>query len=184
MAKLTGKKVAVLMTDGVEESELLETSKALKIEGAEVIVASPRGDEVQVMRRDEKTMMANSQMKTADLHASEFDAVLLPGGAMNGDKLRMDQDARRFVKEMNAAEKPIAAICHAPWLLVSADLVRGKRLTSFFTLEDDIRNAGGNWVDEETVVDGNLLTSRHPGDIPAFNAKMLEMFAGVKAAAG
>ena len=183
MARLTGKKIAILMTDGVEESELLEPSKALQMEGAEVIVASPSGDEVQVMRHDEKTFKANSQMKTAELRASDFDAAMLPGGAMNGDRLRMDADARRFVQEMNGAEKPIAAICHAPWLLVSADLVRGRRLTSFFTLEDDIRNAGGNWVDEETVVDGNLLTSRHPGDIPAFNAKMVEMFAGMKAGA-
>jgi protease I len=184
MPKLNGKKVAILMTDGVEESELLEPSKALQMEGAEVIVASPEGGEVQVMRHDEKTFKANSQMKTAELRASDFDAVMLPGGTMNGDKLRKDTDARRFVQEMNAGEKPIAAICHAPWLLVSAGLVKDRKLTSFFTLEDDIRNAGGNWVDEETVVDGNLLTSRHPGDLPAFNARMLEMFAGAKAAAG
>lgn len=183
MPKLSDKKIAILMTDGVEESELLEPSKALKMEGAEVIVASPKGGEVQVMRHDEKTMKANTQMKTSELKAADFDGVMLPGGAMNGDRLRMDQDARRFIREMNSAGKPIAAICHAPWLLVSSGLVNGRTITSYFTLQDDVRNAGGNWVDEETVVDGNILTSRSPDDIPAFNSKMLEMFAGVKQAA-
>ena len=179
MAKLSDKKVAILITDGVEEVELMEPAKALRMEGADVIVASPGGGEVQVMRHDEKTMKANSQMKTADIQASEFDAVMLPGGTMNGDRLRMDEDARRFVRDMDAAGKPIAAICHAPWLLVSSGLARGRTLTSYFTLQDDIRNAGGNWVDEETVVDHNLLTSRSPADIPAFNQKMLEIFAGI-----
>lgn len=183
MPKLAGKKIAILMTDGVEESELLEPSKALKMEGAEVVVASPNGGEVQVMRHDEKTMMANTQMKTSELRASEFDGVMLPGGAMNGDRLRMDESARRFVQEMNEAGKPIAAICHAPWLLVSSGLVNGRTITSYFTLQDDVRNAGGNWVDRETVVDGNILTSRSPDDIPAFNSKMLEMFAAVRQAA-
>lgn len=183
MPMLSNKKIAILMADGVEESELLEPSKALKMEGAEVVVASPRGEEVQVMRHDEKTIKANSQMKTSELRASEFDGVMLPGGAMNADLLRMDEDARRFVRDMNDAGKPMAVICHAPWLLVSADIVRGRTLTSYFTVQDDIRNAGGNWVDQETVVDGNLLTSRSPADIPAFNAKMIEMLASARAAA-
>ena len=181
MAKLSDVKVVVLMTNGVEESELTETVKALRLEGADVRVASPEGGEVQVMRHDEKTMKAESQLKTSEVRATEFDGVLLPGGTMNGDKLRMDEEARRVVREMDSAGKPIAAICHAPWLLVSAGLVNGRRVTSYYTLQDDIRNAGGNWVDEEAVIDRNLLTSRNPDDIPVFNEKMVEMFASVKA---
>jgi protease I len=180
MAKLSDKKVAILMTDGVEEAELMEPAKALRLEGADVLVATPSGGEVQVMRHDEKTMKAGAQLTTAAARAADFDAVLLPGGTMNGDKLRMDEGARRFVQEMDEAGKPIAAICHAPWLLVSAGLVHGRTLTSYYTLQDDINNAGGNWLDQETVIDRNLLTSRSPADLPAFNAKMLEMFAGIK----
>lgn len=179
MPKLSGKRIAIVMTNGVEESELLEPSKALRMEGAEVIAASPDGGEVQVMRHDEKSMKADTQLKTSELRAEDFDAVMLPGGTMNGDKIRMDQDARRFVRDMHSAGKPIAAICHAPWLLVSSGLVKDRTITSYYTLQDDVRNAGGNWVDQETVVDGNILTSRSPNDLPAFNAKMVEMFAAV-----
>jgi protease I len=177
MAKLTNRRVAVLITDGVEEAELTETLKALRREEAEIVVASPRGEEVQVMRHDEKTMKAASQASTGELSPHDFDAVLLPGGTMNADRLRMDEPSRRFVGSMDSDGKAIAAICHAPWLLISAGLVSGRRLTSYYTLQDDIRNAGGNWVDEETVVDRNWLTSRQPGDIPAFNSRMIEMFA-------
>jgi protease I len=183
MPKLSNTKIAVLMTDGVEEAELTETVKALKMEGADVIVASPKGGEVQVMRHDEKTMKADAQRKTSELRASEFDGVMLPGGVMNADHLRMDEDSRRFVQEMDRSGKPIAAICHGPWLLVSAGLMNGRKITSYFTLQDDVRNAGGTWVDQETTVDRNWLTSRNPGDIPAFNTKMVEMFSKVKAAA-
>jgi protease I len=179
MPKLEGRRIAVLITNGVEEAELTETVKALREEQADIVVASPEGGQVQVMRHDEKTMMADSQIRTADLRAADFDGVLLPGGAMNADKLRMDEDARRFVRTMNDDHKPIAAICHAPWLLVSARLVQGRTLTSYYTLQDDIRNAGGTWVDQETNIDGNLLTSRHPGDIPAFNQRMVQMFSEV-----
>lgn len=183
MAKLSDMKVLVMMTHGVEESEFTETIKPLKAEGAEVRVASPEGGEVQVMRHDEKTMMTRADMKTSDVNPSEFDALLLPGGTMNADKLRMDEDARRVAREMDRAGKPIAAICHAPWLLVSAGLVKDRKLTSYFTLQDDVRNAGATWVDEETVVDRNWLTSRSPKDIPAFNEKMLEAFAGARVGA-
>jgi len=183
MAKLSGKRVAILMTHGVEESELMEPAKALRMEGAEVVVASPEGGEVQVMRHDEKTLKAETQAKTADLRASDFDAVMLPGGVMNSDRLRMDEASRRFVREMDEQGKPMAVICHAPWLLVSAGLVRGRTLTSYYTLQDDIRNAGGNWVDQEAVIDRNLLTSRSPRDLPVFNEKMVEMIAAVPQAA-
>jgi protease I len=179
MSRLSGVNVMILMSDGVEESELTEPVKTLRNEGAAVSVASPEGGEVQVMRHDEKTMKADAQIKTSEANAAAVDAVLLPGGTFNADKLRMDESARRFVRQMDEAGKPIAAICHAPWLLVSAGLVKGRRLTSYYTLQDDVRNAGGEWVDEETVVDRNWLTSRSPGDLPAFNAKMVEMFAAV-----
>ena len=182
MAKLEGRRIAVLVTDGVEEVELREPVKALQDEGAEVVVASPDGNPVQLMRHDEKTSKAEAQMRTLDLTTRDFDGVLLPGGTMNADQLRMDEDARRFVRAMDDDHKPIAAICHAPWLLVSARIVQGRILTSYATLQDDIRNAGGTWVDKATNVDRNLLTSRHPGDIPAFNEKMVEMFASVSTA--
>jgi protease I len=131
------------------------------------------------MRHDEKTSREEAQARTPELYAADFDGVLLPGGAFNADQLRMDEDARRFVRAMDDDKKPIAAICHAPWLLVSARIVQNRMLTSYATLQDDIRNAGGTWVDQETNVDRNLLTSRHPGDLPAFNEKMVELFASV-----
>jgi protease I len=182
MAKLDGRKIAVLVADGVEESELQEPMRALRDEGAEVVIASPSGKAVQQMQHDEKTSKVDVQMRTLDLTTRDFDGVVLPGGAMNADHLRMDEDAQRFIRAMDADGKPIAAICHAPWLLVSARLVPNRTLTSYYTLKDDIRNAGGTWVDTETNVDGNLLTSRNPGDIPAFNEKMIEMFAAVSTA--
>jgi protease I len=131
----------------------------------------------------EKTERFKVDTALAEANPGEFDAVLLPGGALNADRLRMEIPAREFVQEMDRAGKPIAAICHAPWLLVSAGLVKGRRLTSFYTLQDDIRNAGGTWEDREVFVDRNWVTSRQPSDIPAFNREMVALFAKARSAA-
>jgi len=179
---LNGMHVAVLVTTDVEETEILDTTKALRDAGAQVDVISPAGEEVQLMCHDNKTgsIRANLALEKAD--PSQYDATLLPGGAINADKLRMEEEARAFVRAQDELGKPIAAICHAPWLLVSAGLVEQRTLTSYYTLQDDVRNAGGTWLDEEVIVDDNWITSRSPRDIPAFNREMIRLFAESRAA--
>jgi protease I len=175
--ELSGKRVAILVTDGFEQVELTEPRKALEQAGANTEVVSPTqgrvkgwnhtewGDEIQV---DRPLDVAN---------AGDYDALLLPGGVMNPDSLRMNTRAVQFVKSFFTENKPVAAICHGPWLLVEADVVRNRTVTSWPSLQTDIRNAGGNWVDREVVVDNGMVTSRKPADIPAFNKKMLEEIA-------
>jgi protease I len=175
--ELRNKRVAVLAENGFEQSELIEPRKALQDAGATADVVSPQsgtikgwkhtnwGDEVAVDRRLE------------DARPDEYDALLLPGGVMNPDKLRMNPRAVQFVKHFVDAGKPIAAICHGPWPLIEAGAVRGRRVTSWPSLQTDLRNAGAEWVDEEVVTDRGLVTSRKPDDIPAFNRKMIEEFA-------
>ena len=174
MADAKNRKVAILATDGVERVELTEPMKALRDAGAEVVVLSLKSGEIQAMDEDVKP----SEKIRVDLEVSAakpeaFDVLVLPGGTTNPDKLRQDESAVAFVKGFAHSGKPVAAICHAPWLLVSAGQVHGRRLTSFPSLTDDIRNAGGDWVDETVVVDDNLITSRNPEDIPAFNKALL-----------
>lgn len=175
--KLEGKKVAILVTDDFEESELLEPKKALEEAGATVVVISPKGGEIQAMRHDEKSQKIKVDLLLSEASPDDFDALELPGGALNADKLRVDPKAQEFVKKFDEEKKPIAIICHAPWLLVSAGLVGGRTLTSYHTIQDDIRNAGGRWVDQEVVRDGNWVSSRQPDDIPKFNEEMIELFA-------
>lgn len=171
--RLDGLRVATLATDGVEDSELTEPTRALREAGAEVTLISIKPGAIKGKHGE-----AYPVDLTLDQAApASFDALLLPGGVANPDKLRMNERAVAFVRDMFGANKPIAAICHAPWMLVEADVLRGRRLTSYPSLKTDIRNAGGEWVDEEVVVDQGLVTSRRPDDIPAFNAKMLEEFA-------
>jgi len=177
MAQLTGLRVAVFATDGVEEPELLEPVKALRDAGAEVTLISSKPGEIQLMRNDiNKTQLVPVDRTIPGVTAEEFDAVHLPGGTVNADRLRTIPELQAFLQGMNQAGKPMAAICHAPWELVSAGLVKGRTLTSYFTLADDIRNAGGSWVDSELVEDGNWITSRQPSDIPAYNAAMIKLF--------
>ena len=183
MEKLMGMRVAILTTNGVEESELTEPLEALRQNGAEVDILSPDGGEVQMMRHDDKTRKIASTGRIADANPDDYTAVMLPGGVVNADELRMNEDARTFVRRMQDSGRTIAAICHAPWLLVSAGLVRGKHLTSFHTLQDDIRNAGGTWTDEELVRDGNWITSRSPRDLPAFNQALVDATSRVQRAA-
>ena len=177
MSKLTDFRVAVLATDGFEDSELTEPVKALRDAGARVTIVSLKPGQIQGVRHDlDKTIKVKVDLTIGDAGAEEFDAVHLPGGTVNADSLRMVPEVQAFLRAMQDAGKPLAAICHAPWELVSAGLVDGRTLTSYHTIQDDIRNAGGRWVDREVVEDGNWVTSRQPGDLPAFNQAMLALF--------
>jgi protease I len=178
MSELTGFRVAVLATDGFEEAELTEPVRALKDAGAEVTILSLKPGKIQGVRHDlDKTVKVNVDRVIGDVSPEFFDAVHLPGGTVNADSLRMVAEVQAFLQAMQEAGKPLAAICHAPWELVSAGLVPGRTLTSYYTIRDDIRNAGGTWVDREVVEDGNWVTSRQPSDLPAFIRTMLTHFA-------
>jgi protease I len=178
MSKLSDFRVAVLAADGFEETELTEPVKALKAAGARVTIVSLKPGEIQGVLHDlDKTVKVKVDRTIGDVGADEFDAVHLPGGTVNADSMRMVPEVQAFLRAMQEAGKPLSAICHAPWELVSAGLARGRTLTSYHTIQDDIRNAGGKWVDREVVEDGNWVTSRQPGDLPAFNRAMLGLFA-------
>ncbi len=174
---LTGKKIAFLATNGVEQIELTEPRKAVEGAGAEVHLISLEEGEFQGLDHLDKGETFTADKAVADVSASDYDGLVLPGGVANPDFLRADEDAVRFVREFVEAGKPVGAICHGPWTLVEADVVRGKTLTSFPSIKTDIRNAGGEWVDEEVHVDAGLTTSRRPDDLPAFCAKIVEEFA-------
>ena len=184
MADLSGFRVAVLATDGFEESELTEPVKALWDAGAEVTIVSLKPGEIQGVRHHEKGARVQVDRQIEDVAADEFDAVMLPGGTVNADTMRAVPAVQRFLKSAQSLGRPIAAICHAPWELISAGLVRGRTLTSYHTIKDDIANAGGTWFDMEVVEDGNWVTSRQPSDLPAFNQAMLRLFASSLSAAG
>ena len=176
MGKLDAKKVAVLFTDGVEQVELDKPVEGLKEEGAEVTYLTLEPGEVQAFNHLDHGDKIKVDEAVKDADASDFDALLLPGGVANPDFLRADEDAVSFVRAFVEQAKPIGAICHGPWTLVEAGVVKGRTLTSWPSLQTDIRNAGGNWVDEEVHVDEGLVTSRKPDDIPAFNRHMIELF--------
>jgi len=171
---LQGKKVAILVCDGFEQEELTEPKQALDQAGAQTQIVSPAEGKVKGWNHKEwgDTFPVDQPLDSAD--PNNYDALLLPGGVMNPDKLRVNPKAVQFVKSFFDAKKPIAAICHGPWTLVEAGVVKGRTLTSWPSLQTDIRNAGGKWVDQEVVVDKGLVTSRKPADIPAFNRKMIE----------
>lgn len=169
MADLQGKKIAIISTDYFEESELVDPMTQLRDMGAEVDVIAPHGGTIQATRGDVNLGNEVSVDKTLEeLDAGEYDAVILPGGVVNADHLRVEKQVQQFVREMAVAGKPVAAICHGPWLLVSAGLARERTMTSYHTLKDDIENAGGTWVNAEVQIDDNFITSRKPDDIPAF----------------
>jgi protease I len=176
MRKLSGRRVAILVADGFEQVELTEPRTALEDEGAETEIVSPAGKRVRAWRftRWGRTYPVDVLLSNVEPH--RYDALLLPGGVLNPDKLRQNPDALRFIRSFTETGKPIAALCHGPWTLIDAGFVRGKRLTSFPSLQADLRNAGAIWVDQEVAVDGKLVTSRKPGDIPAFNRRMVEQF--------
>jgi protease I len=175
--ELKGKRVAVLATDGFEESELLEPKRALEGAGAHVDVVSPAQGRIRGWKHTDWGTDVPVDRAVAEASADDYDALLLPGGVMNPDRLRTDVHAVTFTREMFNAGKPIAAICHGPWTLVEANVVRGFRVTSWPSIKTDLVNAGANWVDEQVVVDRGLVTSRKPDDIPAFNSRMIEEFA-------
>jgi protease I len=177
---LKGKKVAILAADMFERVELEEPRKALEDSGADVEIVSIHDGEIQGFDHFEPANTVNVDRTVEETSPGEYDALLIPGGVGNPDQLRGDENAVAFVREFHQAGKPMAVICHGPWVLVESGAVRGKRVTSWPTLETDIRNAGGDWVDEEVVVDGNLVTSRKPDDIPAFNREMTRLFSGEK----
>jgi protease I len=178
--KLNGMRVAILAETDFEQAELVEPKRALEQAGATTVIVSTRPGKIQGMNHDEKADFFNVDMTLDQASPDDFDAVMLPGGALNADSIRVVPKAQEFVKRMDAEGKPIAFICHAPWLLVSSGLTKGRTLTSYYTIQDDIRNAGGNWVDKEMVRDHNWVSSRSPKDIPAFNPAMVQLFAGQK----
>ena len=178
--KLEGVRVAIIVSDDFEQAEFTEPRKALEQAGASVKVISPAAGQVTGMNHDAKADSFPVDLTLDQANPDDFDGLLLPGGALNADFLRMDSKAQEFVKRFEQAQRPIAAICHAPWLLISAGYVRGRTLTSYYTIQDDIRNAGGTWVDKEMVRDHNLVTSRSPKDLPAFNAAMVSLFSESK----
>jgi protease I len=175
--RLNGKRVAILATDGVEQVELIEPRKALEEAGAKPQLVSPKKGKIKAWKHDRWGDELQVDVPLEQARAEDFDALMLPGGVMNPDTLRLDQTAVQFVRAFFLAGKPVAAICHAPWMLVEADVVRGRTVTSSPSLRTDLRNAGADWVDREVAVDEGLVTSRKPDDIPAFNKKMIEEIA-------
>ncbi len=177
-SELQGKKVAFLVAnEGVEQVELTEPWKAVESAGGEPVLIAPEDGDVQAFNHLDKASSFPVQTTLAEAQPADYDGVVLPGGVANPDKLRTEPRALEFLQEFFSAGKPVGVICHGPWTLVEADLVRGRRITSWPSLQTDIRNAGGEWVDEEVVVDQGLVSSRNPDDLPAFCAKIVEEFA-------
>ncbi|WP_043528414.1 type 1 glutamine amidotransferase domain-containing protein [Litchfieldella xinjiangensis] len=175
--QLNGKKVAILATDGFEESELSEPKKALEQAGATVHVVAPDKDSIKAWAKDDWGQNYTVDVKLSDANADDYDALELPGGLFNPDALRQDEQALAFTRRFFEAHKPVGAICHGPWVLINAGVVEGRRMTSYPSVQQDLRNAGANWVDEEVVVDSGLVTSRDPNDLPAFCSKLIEEIA-------
>ena len=178
--RLDGMRVAIILSDDFEQAEMTEPRKALEQVGATTVLISPKPGQVTGMNHDVKADSFPVDMTLDQAQPSDFDAVMLPGGALNADFLRLNPKAQDFVRQSDSSGKPMAIICHAPWLLVSAGLVKGRKLTSYHTIQDDIRNAGGNWVDQEMVRDHNWVTSRSPKDLGVFNPAMVSLFAESK----
>jgi len=175
--RLTGKRIAALVDNGFEQVELTAPKKALEVEGARVDVVSPQPGKVKGWQHTAWGDEIAVDRPLRDAQPDDYDGLLLPGGVMNPDRLRMNEQAVRFVRAFVDARKPIAAICHGPWTLIEAGAVKGRRMTSWPSLQTDLRNGGANWVDEQVVTDNGLVTSRKPEDIPAFNEKAIEEFA-------
>jgi protease I len=178
--KLKGKRIAVLATDGYEQAELVKPVEGLRAEGATVEVISPKVGQIQGYNHDEKGDAFPVDRELSDAKSGEYDALVLPGGVMNPDALRLEPKAIAFIRDFVQAGKPISAVCHGPWTLIDAGAVKGKTMTSWPSLKTDLTNAGAKWVDREVVVDGQLVTSRNPDDLPAFVAKTVEVLANAK----
>lgn len=178
--ELANKKVAILATDGFEQVELTSPKQALEHASAEVHVVAPQGNKIQGWNHYDKGDTIPVDRTLDHVSADDYDALVLPGGTLNPDQLRMNEKAVQFVRAFFEADKPVAAICHGPWTLVEADVVKDRTVTSWSSLKTDLQNAGATWVDEEVVVDQGLVTSRNPHDLPAFNGKMVEVFREAK----
>ncbi len=174
---LQGKKVAILVSDGFEQVELTKPKQALDEAGAQTQIVSPSKDKVKGWNHTEWGDSFTVDTPLGQANAADYDALLLPGGVMNPDQLRTNKQAVQFIKAFFTAQKPVAAICHGPWTLIEAGVVKGRKMTSYHSIQTDLKNAGADWVDQEVVVDNGLVTSRNPDDIPAFNNKMVEEFA-------
>lgn len=173
---LKGMRVAILATDLFEQSELLEPRKALDEAGAETVVIAPKSGEIQGVQHDKKDQKVKVDVTLDKADPADYDGMLLPGGAMNADALRVEKKAQDFVRAIDQAGKPIAVICHGPWLLVSAGLAKGRHMTSYHTIQDDLKNAGAKWEDKEVIRDRNWVSSRQPSDIPMFNREVISLF--------
>ena len=184
MADLNGKRVAFLATDMVEQAELVEPWKAVEQAGGSPELISLEEGEIQGFDHYDKADTFQVDRTVEDASVDDYDGLVIPGGVGNPDTMRADENAVRFVRDFMESGKPLAVICHGPWMLVEAGVVRGKKLTSFSSIKTDVKNAGGDWVNEEVVVDGNLVTSRQPDDIPAFNEKLLELIERAPVGAG
>lgn len=178
-SELKDKRVAMLLTDGVEQVEYTEPRRFLEQQGARVTLVStkPKGDQIQGFNHADKGTKFEVELDVRDARPADFDALVLPGGVANPDALRLNTEAITFIREFGREDKPIAAICHGPWTLIDADLVKGKRMTSWPSLQVDLQNAGAEWSDQQVVVDGKLVTSRKPDDIPAFNEALKRLLA-------
>ncbi len=172
--QLNGRNVAILVTDGFEQIELTSPREVLEKGGAKCMIVSPKSGEVQGFKHYDKADKFKVDLQLSKANADDFDAVLLPGGVINADALRIEKKAQQFVQEINRTNKPIMVICHGPWLLISAGIVNGRRLTSYPTLQDDLRNAGAKWEDNECVHDRNFVSSRKSDDLPAFNREIVK----------
>jgi len=181
---LDGLRVAILCATDFEQSEMTEPRKALQEAGAETVLVSPKAGDITGMKHDVKADTFKVEMTLGEANPDHFDGLLLPGGALNADHLRTMPEAQAFVRSFQAHGKPMAVICHAPWLLASAGLAKGRKLTSYHAIQDDMRNAGADWVDQDVVVDGNLVSSRQPSDIPAFNLEMIALLSRYRARTG
>ena len=176
-SELKGKKIAILATDGFEQAELIEPRKALNNAGAATVVIAPKSGEIKGWNKKDWGQAVRVDMTLVDANPNDFDALVLPGGVMNPDHLRMDPAAVNFVRQFVSTGKTVAAICHGPWTLVEADALRGRTVTSWPSLKTDIKNAGATWVDQAVVTDGQFIFSRKPDDIPAFNKAVIESVA-------
>jgi protease I len=182
-SELKGRRVAIVMTDGVEQVEYTRPREFLEQHGAKVTLVSPKkkGEAIQGFNHHTPADSFPVEMEVRDARPADFDALVLPGGVANPDALRLSKETIAFIREFAREDKPIAAICHGPWTLIDAGIAQGKRMTSWPSLQLDLRNAGADWTDEVVIVDGKLITSRKPDDIPAFNQAMLEQFSSAAA---
>lgn len=173
--ELKGRRIAILVTDGFEQIELTSPREALQNAGAKCMIVAPKGGKVQGFKHHDKADKLDVDLELSKADAADFDGVLLPGGVINGDALRIDEKAQQFVRDIDRAGKPVMVICHGGWILVSTGLVKGRTMTSWPTLRDDIRNAGGEWQDREVIRDRNWVSSRKPDDLPAFNRECVSI---------